>query len=214
MNFFTSDPHFSHKNIIKWGRPQFKTIEEHDEFLVSKFEEWAYKLKHSDKFFVLGDWGNTDFLPIMSNFNCYTILIMGNHDAHKDIDKFKHYFDKVYEYPVFISDKICVSHVPQNVFDDQINVYGHLHGNIIDKINYVSCCLEVNDYEMVSERYVTSRFSHMPKYTRKHLEAPYTPDEKVIIRPQNDLILTPDRHIDLSAMRAWKKFQEQEKEKN
>ena len=72
MNFFTSDPHFSHKNIITWGRPQFKTIEEHDEFLVSKFEEWAHKLKHSDKFFVLGDWGNTDFLPIMSNFNCYT----------------------------------------------------------------------------------------------------------------------------------------------
>ena len=104
--------------------------------------------------------------------------------------------------------------MPQNVFDDQINVYGHLHGNIIDKINYVSCCLEVNDYEMVSERYITSRFSRMPKYTRKHLEAPYTPDEKVIIRPQNDLILTPDRHIDLSAMRAWKKFQEQEKEKN
>lgn len=211
MNYFTSDPHFGHKNIIKWGRPQFKTIEEHDEFLVSKFEEWANKLKASDKLFILGDWGKTDFLFLMSYFHCYTILVMGNHDTHSDIDKFKHYFDAVYEYPIFITDKMCVSHVPQNVFDDQINVHGHLHGNIIDKVNYVSCCLEVNNYELVSERIINSRFARMPKYTRKHLEAPYSEWEKVIFRPQNDLILTPNNHIDLSAMRAWKKIQEQEK---
>lgn len=206
MKFFTSDPHFGHKKILEWGRPQFKTIEEHDKFLVDLYTTWAKKLTSNDEFWVLGDIFNLDYLWLMTYFNAKTVLVMGNHDAHKDIDKFKKYFDVVHEYPVYISDKICVSHVPQSVFDDQVNVYGHLHGNIIDKPNYISACLEITNYQLVSEKQVNNLFSKLPKYTRKHLEAPYTEWEKVINRPKNDLILKPNGHIDVSAMRALQKF--------
>lgn len=204
MKFFTSDPHFSSQKatILEWGRPQFKTIDEHNEFLVNLYLSWASKLKHNDIFYVLGDWGLTDFLYIMSYFNCYTVFVYGNHDRHEDIDLFKHYFDEVHEYPFYLSDRICISHIPQNVFDDQVNVYGHTHGNIIDKPNYLCCCLEANNYNLVSEKHINNALSKTPKYTRKHLEAPYTEWEKVIHRPQKDLILKPDGHIDISAMRA------------
>lgn len=151
---------------------------------------------------VLGDWGNTDYLFIMSYFNCKTVFVYGNHDQHKNIDKFKHYFDVVYEYPIYISDRICVSHTPQAVFEDQCNICGHLHGNIIDKPNYKSVCLEVNNYKLVSEQQINNILAKLPQYNRKHLQAPYTSWEKVIYRPQNDLILKPDGHIDVSAMRA------------
>lgn len=202
MKFFTSDPHFSHGNIIKWGRPRFNSIEEHDEFLVSLWEEWANKFTVNDQFWVLGDWGNLEFLPLMSMFKCPTYFMYGNHDRHNDIDMFKRYFDVVYEYPVYIQDTICISHTPQAVFDDQLNIHGHLHGNIIDKINYVSCCLEVNNYKIVSEKRAFARFQQMPRYNRKFLQEPYAEWQKVIIRPENDLILKPNGHIDISAQRA------------
>lgn len=204
MKYFTSDPHWGHKNTIKWGRPQFQNVDEMNKFLVKKHQEWAKKLKPEDQFWCLGDIFSHDFLWVYRLFNCKTVLLLGNHDRHEDVEKFKQYFDEVYEYPVYISDKVCVSHVPQAVFDDQINIYGHLHYNVIDKINYVSACLEPNDYQLVSEKRIQSKFSKMPKYTRKHLEAPYTEWEKVLCRPENDLILTPDKHIDVSAMRAIK----------
>lgn len=213
MKYFTSDPHWGHKNSLKWARTQFKDVHDMDSFLIQKHKEWAKKLSKEDEFWCLGDLFSHDYLWVYNIFNCKTVLVLGNHDKQADIEKLKLYFDEVYEYPVWISKKMCISHEPVNMFDDSINVHGHLHGNIIDKPNYVSACLEVNDYEIVSEKQVVNRFSKLPKYTRKHMYAPYTEWEKVLVRPENDLILKPDGHIDLSAMRALKKIEEREKER-
>lgn len=214
MKYFVGDPHFSHKNITIFSRDRFKNVQEHDDYLEFLFNKWSLKLnKESDaELWVLGDWFNTDYLWVMQYFDCDTYFVYGNHDKAEDQKKFEKYFTKVYRYPLYISDKICVSHVPQAVFDDQINVYAHLHGNIIDKPNYISSCLEVNNYELLTEKKVLSLFSKMPKYNRRHLHAPYTEDEKVLIRPQNDLVLKPNGHIDLSAMRAIKFLEKQNKE--
>ena len=208
MRYFTSDPHWGHERVLIWARPQFETIEEHDSFLVQKHLEWAKKLKPEDEFWCLGDLFKLDHLWVYKEFPCETHLVMGNHDCHKHIDRYKEYFTYVHEYPLYISDRICVSHVPQAVFPDQLNCYGLTHGNIIDKPNYISACLEVNNYELVSEKQLNSALGRLPKYTRRHLEAPYTEWEKVMYRPQNDLILKPNNHIDVSAMRALKKFKE------
>ena len=52
MTYFTSDQHFGHYNIIRLcGRP-FKTQEEMDEILLSK---WNAKVKDNDTVFILGD---------------------------------------------------------------------------------------------------------------------------------------------------------------
>lgn len=201
---------FNHKNIINWSRDRFVSIEEHNNFLVQQFIKWAEKLnKEKDaEFWVLGDWFDTSYLWVMNMFNCKTIFMYGNHDKHTDFDLYKNYFNEVFLYPIYISDRICISHIPQAIFDDQINVYAHLHQNIIDKPNYISACLEVNGYEPLTEKKINSILGRIPKYTRRHLEAPYTEDEKVLHRPQNDLILKPNDHIDVSAMRALKKFEE------
>lgn len=208
MRYFTSDPHWGHNKILVWARTQFETIEEHDAFLVQKHLGWAEKLKPEDEFWCLGDLFKLDYLWVYDTFPCETHLVMGNHDYHKHIDRYKEHFTYVHEYPIYISDRICVSHIPQAVFDDQVNVAGHLHGNIIDKPNYISACLEITNFNLVSEKQINSTLGRLPKYTRRHLEAPYTEDEKVVLRPQNDLILKPNDHIDVSAMRALKKIEE------
>lgn len=207
MRYFIGDPHFNHQNIIKFSRTNFNTVEEHNQFLIKKFQEWAKKLNKDtskNSFWVLGDWFDISYLWVMENFNCDCYFMYGNHDHQKDLGLFEKYFTKVYQYPIYLTDKWCVSHVPQAVFDDQVNSYAHLHGNIIDKPNYISTCLELNNYEPVTEKKINSLFARLPKYNRKHLYAPYTEWEKVLVRPENDLILKPNGHIDLSAMRALK----------
>lgn len=176
-------------------------------FLIQKHLEWAEKLTPEDELFILGDIGDHDFLWVYTQFKAKTHLLLGNHDKHTDIDLFKSYFNIVHEYPFYISDKIAISHVPIGVYPDTINIYGHTHSMIIDKPNYYCVCLEVNNYNLVNEKQIYNRFSQLPKYNRKFLQEPFAEDLKVIDRPQNDLVLKPDGHIDLSAMRVlrWMK---------
>lgn len=49
--FFTSDLHLGHKNILSI-RPQFDNIEDHDDFLI---ERWNKKVKKKDDVYILGD---------------------------------------------------------------------------------------------------------------------------------------------------------------
>ena len=50
MVYFSSDFHLGHKAILKY-RPQFSTIEEHDNAIFSQLE----KLTKRDQLFILGD---------------------------------------------------------------------------------------------------------------------------------------------------------------
>ena len=43
--FILSDTHFCHKRIINFERFKFKTIEEHDEYII---EKWNQTIKESD----------------------------------------------------------------------------------------------------------------------------------------------------------------------
>lgn len=70
--YFTSDMHLGHKSILKY-RPQFSTIEEHDEAFFTELS----KLTKRDVLFVLGD------------------FIF-------DSDKFQYYLERISKYPVRI----------------------------------------------------------------------------------------------------------------
>lgn len=93
-------------------------------------EEQLYLLKEScyknDTLIHLGDVGNPEYL---GKLKCYKILIMGNHDTGKT----KEYFDEVYDGPLWISQKLVLSHEPLHlelgITNEPIafNIHGHDH---------------------------------------------------------------------------------------
>ena len=52
MNFFTSDLHFGHENVIPLCNRPFSSAEEMDEFLI---EKWNKSVHRNDNVYLLGD---------------------------------------------------------------------------------------------------------------------------------------------------------------
>ncbi len=52
MDFFTSDTHFGHKNIITFCSRPFETIDEMNDNLI---KNWNDMVKPTDRVFVVGD---------------------------------------------------------------------------------------------------------------------------------------------------------------
>ena len=78
--FIISDLHFGHKNIIKYDKRPFTSIEEHDETLISN---WNSVVTNRDKIFIAGDLflcSNTKAVEILDRLNGEKHLITGNHD--------------------------------------------------------------------------------------------------------------------------------------
>jgi len=76
----------------------------------------------------LGDVGNPKYLNALK---CHKVLIMGNHD--ESATKFQPYFNEIYTGPLWIADKIVLSHEPLNIYSSATNnpvvynIHGHLH---------------------------------------------------------------------------------------
>ena len=216
MRYFLSDPHFGHyseetgRGIITFERIQFETIEEHDFYLVRMFTNLSQKVKPNDEVWILGDWGSTDYLWVMDMFLCKTCFVYGNHDTQSNKPKFEEHFDEVYEYPVFLSNKLVVSHIPVAVYDDTINVHGHLHGSVLNSPNHICCSIHVTDYKPIADQYVNSQFGKLPKYNRRFLWEPFA-DKMRFLQPREDVIMDKDGIIDLAASRVMQKLNKEKK---
>ena len=77
-----------------------------------------------DTFVCLGDVGNPKYISMIKARK--KILLLGNHDAP---GKCKEVFDEVYSGPLFISDKILLSHEPVYGLSWCLNIHGHDHNN-------------------------------------------------------------------------------------
>lgn len=78
--WFTSDPHFLHKNIIKYCKRPFKDVNEMNETLISN---WNSVVGKDDLIFCLGDFalGNEKQChEILKRLNGQKVLILGNHE--------------------------------------------------------------------------------------------------------------------------------------
>lgn len=205
--YFISDFHFNHKNIINFERTQFTTIDEHNSFLIQKCKEWAAKIPAGSTLYNLGDWGDTDFLWVNDIFTAKDIklvFLLGNHDHQKDIPLFEKYFDEVYSYPFFISNKLVISHIPVAVYDDTVNIHGHLHNSKMQKNNYINVSLAVNNYNLFAEQNLNSVFSKLPEYNRKFLYEPFAAQYRFINNNNKDVVCDKNGNIDISASRVMK----------
>lgn len=103
--WFTSDLHFSHKNILKhcearleaFGIPNDITdeekVEQHDKYLIKL---WNKTISKKDTVYVLGDFSFANAegtKKILSKLNGYKFLVLGNHD--KSSDKLNGHFKQI-----------------------------------------------------------------------------------------------------------------------
>lgn len=157
MVYFSSDFHLGHKAILKY-RPQFSTIEDHDNAIFSQLE----KLTKRDQLFILGD-----FLFDCPNFENYLVrlsklqakfkLIMGNHDS------LKLYSQTIAQnltlhLPLVNYKNFWLSHCPiheQELRGRLGNIHGHLHGSHVEdqsgaiNCNYFNVNLDNNNFKLV-----------------------------------------------------------------
>jgi calcineurin-like phosphoesterase family protein len=82
-NFFTSDCHFGHTNIMKYSGRPFDNVKEMDEMLIAN---WNKTIGEQDNVYFLGDFtfrGKDEVEAIVSRLNGHIHWVYGNHDKTK-----------------------------------------------------------------------------------------------------------------------------------
>lgn len=135
-NFYISDLHFGHKNIIRYDNRPFKTVEEMDNTLI---KNWNDVVSNKDFVYILGDisWYDEDkTVEIFKQLNGVKVLIKGNHDYIKRNSKISTYFTSIQDYAELYIDKknkVIMSHYPMLFWDgqfrDSVHLYGHVHNS-------------------------------------------------------------------------------------
>lgn len=144
MIYFTSDLHFYHKNIIKYAKRPFDSVEEMNEKLI---KNWNNRIKSEDEVYILGDFtmkGAEYAAEILRKLKGKKYLVKGNHDSFAMQETFdrslfewmKDYFELQYNNQSFI-----MFHYPieewNHSFRGAIHLHGHQHNspeyNILNK---------------------------------------------------------------------------------
>ena len=90
----------------------------------------------NDTFLCLGDVGCADYVKAIKAKK--KILILGNHDSKA---AYKNCFDEIYTGPLFIAEKILLSHEPLYGLLWCLNIHGHDHNNVE---SYKEGCKHIN----------------------------------------------------------------------
>ena len=104
-------------------------------------EPMGYHISNEDQWYLLNDTchrfdtlvhlGDVGDLDYIKRLRCHKVLIMGNHD--QSIEKMEEVFDEVYSGPLWISQKLVLSHEPvylqtyDTVQTIAFNIHGHDH---------------------------------------------------------------------------------------
>lgn len=132
--FFISDLHFGHKNCLAYDNREFKSIEEHDEFLIQK---WNETVGIHDDVWILGDiswYPSTKTIEIFSRLNGIKHLCVGNHDKkllrNPDLRKL---FVEIVDYKEIELDRgkgIVLCHYPIPCYNRHYYGWYHLYGHV------------------------------------------------------------------------------------
>ena len=187
--FILSDTHFCHKRIINFERFKFKTIEEHDEYII---EKWNQTIKESDIVYHLGDviFPNSQYnlKDILSKLNGYKILIRGNHDKKTNTYYLNNGFNEVYNHPIYIKENVILSHEPVlEAYNNPYvyNIHGHLHGAKLDLDNFMCVALDQINYIPLNLEKVISKLILMNKRRESFLNEWYVKFYKFYIDKKN-----------------------------
>lgn len=148
--YFLGDTHFGHRNILKY-RPQFRTIQEHDDYIIKMINATVTK---RDKLFLTGDicFGR-DALDTLRRINCPHIhLVYGNHDDYT-IDYLKEVPNIQWVSGDFKYKEFWISHIPlhNESLRNRFNIHAHLHeAKMKDSYTYVHTSCEQVGFKPIS----------------------------------------------------------------
>jgi len=137
MDWFISDTHFDHANIIKYSKRPFVSVDEMNEKLIENINS---KVNPNDRLFHLGDFAKNRVEYFRNAINCKTIvLILGNHDRIRYNSPL---FSGVYDMLTLKTEidgqhkDIVLCHYALKVWNKSHygswHLYGHSHGGLPD----------------------------------------------------------------------------------
>ena len=168
--WYVSDLHWDHANIIEYSKRPFGSVEEMNEIMIQRWNEWV---KPQDHVWNLGDLtmhrqiGQIKY-RVLDRLNGHKRLILGNHDMDS-IEHYAEYFEKIKG--CHVHDNILFTHIPvhpESLGRFSANAHGHTHCNnyapairhkrVNDKLDltrpykvpYINCCVEQLDYRPIS----------------------------------------------------------------
>lgn len=146
-HFVIADLHLGHENVLKYARPQFQTLEEHDAIIIANINETCGK---NDYLWVLGDVAFTKFsLDLLRFVECHMAMIGGNHDHFGTLDYLKYFHRVKGVAEVRIpAGRALLSHVPMHPGERwEYNIHGHKHLESYDDPRYINVSAEVVDFK-------------------------------------------------------------------
>lgn len=133
-NYYISDLHLRHANVIRLdGRP-FANMEEMEAEIIRR---WNERVTPQDTVYILGDfcWQTSNaWIDILKKLKGRKVLIRGNHDPKRIDGKLAKMFDDVKDYTEINDNgrRVCMSHFPNMFYNKSYhaNTYmlcGHVH---------------------------------------------------------------------------------------
>ena len=143
--------HWSEKgSVYLVSDTHFKDLDrKYMKYYISEEDQWYLindTCHKNDTLIHLGDVGDLSYIK---RLKCHKVLIMGNHD--ESIDKAREVFDEVYSGPLWISQKLVLSHEPifTQTWDTAqtfaFNIHGHDH-NGTKRDFHLNICQSVYGY--------------------------------------------------------------------
>lgn len=130
---YIADLHFGHDSILAYDNRPFRTVEEMNEELITR---WNSTVRKEDLTWILGDFcfGPEEFwAEILGRLSGRKSLILGNHDNRETVTRLRDCFEDIADYRE-ISDgerHVVLCHYPILAFRDHyfgwVHLYGHVH---------------------------------------------------------------------------------------
>lgn len=142
-NYFSSDWHLCHQNILKYDKRPFQHLGEMHKALL---ENYNYIVNEEDNFYFLGDFcfNDRDTEYYLQQLKGNLFFIKGNHDKNHTINLYKKYGTYLGEQcKIRVNNQeIVLNHYSMKVWDKSHHgswhLFGHSHGSLPDDPNSLS----------------------------------------------------------------------------